>query len=444
MRQGMPIGRFCGQQQSLAGALAALLLASVCGPARAGSLAQRVSLFQIRLGGSIAPQRNLSFAKVQAVSLANGRLLLGWSDAHGDTHLTPLTQALQPQGADLLLKGLMLEKLHAAPDGSLLMLASRAENTVYWRKLGLALNDALYLLRLDARGKVLFQTRLSGGKGLESGLTQFDPRDLPMLADNGRFFGAYFTVVNNWAHPGQPENIHTGDQFMQIDRQGQHQPATLLFGASSRSDHPQLLVGPRQHFLTAIQTQSPHQPPGLQLFDRNRAAPSYRTVWPSSAQLARLRKDFPPDGGLANIGLFGNLLSWQGKLLLTVSTPLPGKASAHASKDVLLLTLSPAGNLLSESYLTHTAGLDEGRAFVFALGKRLLACWGDPSHPGRTMMELLDAQGKKLQGPESVPAPFAANPTATTLANGDLLWAWIPAGPAPVKSISLVRIKAGA
>lgn len=423
--------------------LISLMLTGSLTPVGAGTLARQVSLHQLRLGGSIAPQRNLSFAKVQAV-MANGRLLLGWADAHGDTHLTPLNQALQPQGADLLIKGLMLENLHAAPDGTLLMLASRAENTVYWRKLGLTLNDALYLLRLDARGKRLFQTRLSGGKGLESGLAQFDPRDLPVLADNGRFFGAYFTIVNNWAHPGQPESIHAGDQFMLIDRQGQRQPATLLFGATSRSDHPQLLVGPRQHFLTAVLTQQSQLPPGLQLFDRNGAAPSYRMVWPGGPQLARLRHDFPPDGSRANIGLLGNLLSWQGRLMLTVSTPLPGKADAHTPKDVLLLTLGPTGNLLSESYLTRTPSLDEGRAFVFALGQRLLACWADPLHPGRTMMELLDAQGKKLQGPESVPVPFAANPTATTLPNGDLLWAWIPPTQAPVKTISLIRIKAGA
>jgi hypothetical protein len=335
---------------------------------------------------------------VVLVPLKAGGYKLGWNDTRGGAHITTLGDDLKPTDKEITLAGLELRGLVVHDDGYLGVLAAENE----YRML---------MLRLDAEGKRVFRTILTGVGDDPKKSTHLDK----LWCTRGRLVASEKHYAVHFAHhePGG----HQGGYYAQIDFQGKK---TLEHGWTVSHSLDQRLLYQRGKFFTMSLGDT--YPRGIHFEVRGAAAG--KIIYPAKEKLDKWEPWGAKLGSLVPAGK--NL----GLLFLS-------KESKGQPRDLVYLHVDESGRVLDTAQLTDTPDVDEMTARLAPLGDHLLLAWQDK--PGPAKAALIDYRGKFLTEPVVVQAPLPNNDELVVFPNGDVGWV---SPKSKIARVNLTRVRA--
>jgi hypothetical protein len=306
---------------------------------------------------------------------------LGWNDLKGTAHISTLSDDLKVSEKEITLDGLELRGLVVHDDARLGVLAAEKD----YRML---------LLRLDASGKRLSSTVLTGVKDDPKKSTHLDK----LWCTRGRLVTAENQYAVHFAHiePGG----HQGGYYAQIDFQGKK---SVEHGWTvSHSLDQRLLVHRGKFFTLSLGDTYPRG-----IYFQNRGAGEGKMIYPPRDRL----ETWEPWGGK-----LGSMVSAGKNLGLLILS----KRSKEHRRDLVYLHVDEAGRVLDTVQLTDTPDIDEMTGRVAPFGDDLLLAWHEER--GGTKIAVINYQGKMLSEPVVVKAPLPDNDELVTFPNGDVGW----------------------
>ena len=168
-------------------------------------LATRLSVHEIGLPATIKCDSRLNKPTLFLCPLTDGGFKLGWTDASNRTHLTTLSADFQPQGEDATTEKADLRGLTVDRDGRTTLLQAEMPNR-------------MWLMHLDAAGKLAWRKCLVGEKGREADQHFLDEH----FSFTGRLAAAGDHVAAHFAHSWNTgkSGTHKGGYFTLVDRAG--------------------------------------------------------------------------------------------------------------------------------------------------------------------------------------------------------------------------------
>ncbi len=159
----------------------------------------KYSVYKIPLAEKLANRPHLMVTRTPG-----GGFRLGWNDAKGHAHISPLSQDLKVTGADIILVGKELRALTMNDDGTVASLVLQPPVEVD-------------LLGLDPAGRTLFKTPLTGAYGNGPG-THFASRwfSYAKLASSGKEVATHFSHLVHLKGGA----VHQGGFFARLDDKG--------------------------------------------------------------------------------------------------------------------------------------------------------------------------------------------------------------------------------
>lgn len=320
----------------------------------------------------------------------------------------------------------------------------------------------LYLSKISAKGEEVFKTKVRGDEGAN---LEYEKRPVGFwnhpdyqgpvvpIAYNGRQYGLFYVVLQKFPDLA----CHTGDEFVAVHKDGRVDESSRKTWNASHSFWQSCVTLPRRREFYGITIPDPWPYSAVRISkfsgERN---PEHHVLWPKQPT-----KGFPP--GTKISAAFNAPRGFA----MAMSTAIPkvmenvkdytqaefDKAVAEQGKGEfpVLLTFDESGRKAKATYITDTPVED-----TFTTGARLgkehiVVMWangqGDKgtvfgAYP--TKMALLDRKGEVLQSPIHIDAPLTWHSDATTLSNGDVIWASIADDHTPVddpRKLYLVRVR---
>ena len=353
--------------------------------------------------------------KVQAAVWQNGSFMLGIQQ-EDDVILLRYNNKFQRTVAPLTLKNYRLSEMLALPDGSLVVMAGRDENNTYLS----GYPNTLYAIKLSRENRQIFKTYIFGGKGHGPGKSWFDGRSSAKISSNGNSFGVYLEVQKNWAEAGAEQDIHNGDMFVELDKNGKIIEGRTHFWTASHSSTIQVCAYPTGEYYTM--TIGDAYPYGLQVYNRNKD--KNFVIWPP-------KEDYIPYEKVKSTNAAGILedIAVDGKDLIAFMGTLEHPNLGVFSKvDPLFLKFDIHGNILKKKWLTVTPDKDESVISVAPMGKNYLVGWGkgndydDKWKPGPLTISLIDGNGNFIRKPKELNYPFGTYSRFYKTSSNSLIW----------------------
>jgi hypothetical protein len=371
----------------------------------AATLVDRLSVREIPLPAPVKCDPRLNKPTLFLCPLTQGGFRIGWTDAGNRAHLTALSAELEPQGKDVITEKVDLRGLTVDRDGRSTLLLANMPNR-------------MWLMHLDAAGKLLWRKCLVGEKGREADQHFLDEH----FSFTGRLAAAGNHVAAHFAHSWNTgkSGTHQGGYFAIVERGGrvvQEDQWTV----SHSLDQRLLFHGGCWFTFSAGDC----FPKGLYL--QNRTLGFGRVVYPEPAE----REAFGNCGGFANAHL-GNLVPLAADLAATFITKRDG------SPKLYFLRLAPDCTVVSEKHLADMPADEQIQVVKIApYGECLLVAWREAE--AETKLAIVDSDGRFSGEPQSVAHSLPVHDDLIVLPGGDVAWLTAKNGESAVR---LVRITA--
>jgi hypothetical protein len=317
-----------------------------------------------------------------------------------DVIIQTLDSSLAVRGNPIVLRDYWFSDIRVDEDHNMTFLLGRDDNNTYIS----GYPNSLYILKIDPSGRQLFRTHIFGGDGHGPGQSWFDGRSQAELTWNGQNYGVYFEVQKNWADPGETQDVHNGDMFIEVTPQGQLREDTEHFWTASHSSTIQTAAASTGEFFTM--TIGDAYPYGLQLYNRDQD--KNWVLWPpvedhltyeevnSTNAAGILEEMLPVDNGFV-------------AFLGTLDSPNIG---IFDKVDVLFLKTDLDGNLQEKKWLIESPNLSESVISAIPMGGEFLVAWGEGNdyddnwRPGQITLALIDQKGSFILPPNTLDFPL--------------------------------------
>jgi len=327
--------------------------------------------------------------------LPDGGAKVAWSDSGGTVHITPLDSDGARRGADVTAGKGEVRGFVAHDDGAALLRGQP---------------DDMWLTRLDAKGKTVFEKQLGGARAQSQVGSKWidDWGHEGRLVWGGDRYAAYFGHTQMF---GGGKGKHQGDLLWLFDEKGNKQSGGWDWGCSHSLDvrlaHNGTRFGP------------------VCLSD----------CYPSKAihfnhSLSEIRREPSGDCSGGSTAGLGGLVPVADGFVLTFTS-----REGRESSDVGMVHVSNDGKVGPVKWLTGTSANESG-AHLARFGRRFLAGW---IADNRYTIAEVGADGGVAGRPVTIDARFAAQDDWTTFATGDVGWAhaWDD-----LTELKVVRVKA--
>lgn len=355
--------------------------------------------------------------------------------AVGDLHITPLNAAFKRSGADLVLGELIINDILATDETSITLLAGEIHNNTYVS----VYPNEIYILKIDLQGKILWKTLISGGDGHgpQAQWPDYAASDIN-LAFNGTEYAAYFSLMKNWADPGESDDIHQGDLFAVVTKEGKRLDSRTLTWRSSHSNILYLAPNDAGEF-TTVNTGDGY-PFGVVYSNVNTA--KSQIIWPPKD--VRDKKDDHTVTWVGTAGQCGGIVHKNGLVYVLINTDLTDKLLNGDTKNpdnsaMILLKLDETGSILNEYWLSQQA-YEGGEARMVAYGSGFAivnnnaipydenAPFGASFSPN-AVVRVINSSGQLTQGPvELLRSMYSNDDEVISLPNGGIAWASVRFG----------------
>lgn len=393
-----------------------------------GSLKDKTSVTEVDLGAYRCGDVSRFGGTVQYAGYADGSAhFLAWNaqkevgeELVGDgAHITPLDANMKRSGADIILKNYTIEDILAVEKGYLSVLLSEVKNNGFLA----TYPNQLSIAKIDLTGKILFKTILAGdkGTGAQQHWMDYNPGETQFLF-NGTHYGVWFEVKKNWAEAGQEDDVHNGDKFMAVDKNGAILPDKTVFWDASHSVALQLTMNDQGEFITG--SAGDFYPYGIII--KNQSREWRQIVWPPE----NLRTDSHRDQCQITTcaGYLHGVAALDDKIFVTLGSldgvsPLPMEGKV----DPLLLVLDSDGQLQSQLWLAKGTAANEAYPSIVRYGNQLLVAWYDSESWGEALNEqvtvaLLDSKGNLIGKPQTLDYRIDYSSPLQAFSNGEVGW----------------------
>ncbi|MBL8020952.1 MAG: ankyrin repeat domain-containing protein [Leptospirales bacterium] len=295
----------------------------------------------------------------------------------------------------------------------------------------------LFYIRTDLTGKILLKRSIVGGQGIGPLKIWhcYSPTG-SRIEYNGKNYAIFTTISRNFAATtGERENIHEGDLYVVLDKQGNVLADLTQEWSASHSNMLKLAKTGDGRFFTM--TSADGFPFGLYMIDRARYwKGGTRVVWPDFAsedELKRMSETNYLTVGAGYLDAFFPIESNAFIMLSRTSTQLPLQTRQNPNQlptNVLVAKLGKDLSTLKKVWLTSGAA-DTKTAFAHSLpGNKVLVAWSkttyDASEP---TMAILDPGLNIVSGPTPVrTALIDGYSVPFSYPNGDVAWVTCPEG----------------
>jgi len=375
----------------------------------------KVNAYKLDISPYKVKSPNSVLGKVQAAVWKDGSIMLGIQQEH-DTVLLRYNNKFQRTGTPVILKDFWLSDMLALPDGSLAVLAGKDVNNTYLS----SYPNTLFAIKLNKNNRQIFKTYIYGGKGHGPGKSWFDGRSSAKITTNGTSFGVYFEVQKNWAEPGAKRDIHNGDMFVELDKNGKILNDRTHFWTASHSSTIQVLAYPTGEYYTM--TIGDAYPYGLQVYNRNKS--KNFIIWPPKEDYIPYEKvNSTNAAGILEYAVANgnNLIAF----MCSVEHPNIG---IGVKTDPLFLKFDIKGNILKKKWLTVTPDKDESLISVVPFGKNYFVGWGKGNDyynnwkPSPLTVSLIDDNGNFIKKPEQLNYSFGTYSKFYKTSQNSLFW----------------------
>ncbi len=345
--------------------------------ARKGQLAKRLHTFSVEVTADIDPGEGRdnpsSFwdgKELRPVIFAaqpDGGAKIGWTDADGTVHVTPLNQRMRRCGPDMLLEGVILRDLVAHNDGSAILTLQEG---------------GMHLTRIRDQ-ETIFKKRLISNSSREI--------HWGSLAWNGRSYGAYFAL-----HGGG----HEGDGLCFVSPEGEMQEGGWNWGVSHSIDM-RLVPSGNVFFPVALSDAYPGTG-----FYFNHTAKRISYTWGNFS------------GGTG--GRIGGVVALGDRMFMAFTSKEGDRK--HWSVALADFAKAPPHRQRVHQYLEE-AESDQINVKIARYGKdRMLISWVDSANAVR-QFAVYNQQGQREGAIETLPVAASPRSDFKTLPGGAVVWA---------------------
>lgn len=355
---------------------------------------ERVSLdFRDTIGSTVSER-----GAVDILYLKEGYYILMVETKQG-FYLVRLDLELQPTGIERFFADSFFNGFHAAIDGGFYVGVCERDANVTYRKTAPAI---LNLAKFDADLNQEFFTRIHGGEGQGPEKSWHDYNQALELAENKNEIALYFPVLQNWAEAGEDKDIHQGDMFVVLNKEGAIKEDKTMFWTASHSQAPHMVLGNDNKFYTV--TSGDSQPWGVQFY--NRSDDTDFISWPSIQDRQR-HSNLPYR---TSSGYIPEFLTADNDFIAIMETDIPiptGMGFVHG--DILFLKLNKQGRVNESKWISRNPDILEGGVSAIPWGDGYLLNWVDigdfPSFYPQTTMAVINESGDFIVPPKQYPFP---------------------------------------
>lgn len=382
------------------------------------------------------PSRFVGYSTM-AVSPSGNSAYVAWNESEriddkycaGDLHITPLNAGFERSGKDLVLTGLVINDILVTDEKSITLLAGKVRNNTYLSNYP----NELYVVKIDLYGNVLWETRIAGGDGHgpQAQWPDYSVGDIN-LHFNGEEYAAFFSLMKNWAKRGEEDNIHQGDKFVVLSKDGVLQDDKTQTWKSSHSNILYLSNNEENEF-TTLNTGDGY-PFGVVYTNRDKNKASI--IWPPEG--FREGDDITWVG---TAGRSGGMVHKNGLAYLLINTDktdklLNGNEKNKDDNALLLLKLDNEGNILREYWLDQKlCNGGEGKIQPYGNGFIIVnannieydanAPFGSSFNPNAVVRVVSNSGVSIIEPVELLRSSFGSNLNLISLPNGGVAWSTV-------------------
>lgn len=352
---------------------------------------------------------------IMTESLNSGDVMIAYQSKN-DVHLQKLNSSYKKVGNPIILRGYWFSDMLALNDGSLIVLLGKDVNNTYIT----GYPNTLYAMKLNSRGKEVFNTYIFGGTGHGPGKSWFDGRSKAKIAFNGNELGIYFEVQKNWADPGQADDIHNGDMFVVLDQNGKMKKDREHFWTASHSSTIQVAAGADGQFYTM--TIGDAYPYGLQFYNRN--TDKSWLLWPP-------KEDYIPYEEVNSTnaaGILECMIADNNDFIALMGTLEHPNIGVFDKVDVMFLKTNPKGEVIKQKWLIQSEGVDESVISTSPYGNNHVIAWGMGNdydqdwEPQNITLSMIDSNGDFIIPPKEFSHPLGTYSKLSSMKNGEIIW----------------------
>lgn len=353
--------------------------------------------------------------------------------AVGALHITPLNSAFQRSGNDLVLPGFVINDILATDEVSISLLAGKVNNNSYIK----VYPNELYILKLDLNGNILWKVLVAGGQGHgpQAEWPDFSISNMNLVF-NGSEYAAYFSLMKNWAKVGAADDVHQGDKFVVVSKEGKLiEPRTRTWKAS-HSNILYLASNESAEFTTL--TTGDGYPFGVLYTNVNTAKEAI--IWPPK----EVRELKPSVTWVGTAGRSGGMIHKNGLVYVLINTDktdklLNGDNDKPDDDAMVLLKLDESGAIVGEYWLAQDLyGGGEARLVPYGTGFAIInnvpipyddkAPFGSSFSPN-AVIRVINSKGELIQAPvELLRSVYSDSEKVIALPNGGIAWASVRYG----------------
>lgn len=348
--------------------------------------------------------------------------------------ITPLNNKMERTGQDIVLKDYVVEDILAVEKGYLTLLVSEVKNNTYIEYYP----NQLSIMKIDMSGKVIFKTILAGneGQGPNKHWMDYNPT-ITQFVFNGTHYGIWFEVKKNWAEKEGEEDVHNGDKFMVVDKQGAIVPDRTVFWGASHSNLLKIITNDKGDFITG--TVGDAYPFGIQV--KNQTQKITKIVFP--AEHLRTKEIIDKVDVVTGAGVLGGMLYKNNKIYLFLGALETMPIPFNQAVDPLLLILNEQNEVITQKWLIKGTTADESYTSCAHFGNNILveihdanANFNGSSLLHEARLAVIDENGNFVQQLTSTEQPTHYRSPLFNFPNGDAGWVV-----ADKQSIKVIRVK---
>lgn len=384
------------------------------------------------------------FNYTQIAPRPDGHSYLAWNEyvkdkigTFGKLHITTLDKSFNKVGEDIVLPDYEIRQVLAIDNDYLYLIVGERKNNKFteWYIYDYLEANILHFMKIDKRGNVLFKTTLLGDKGQGPGAiwadNGFGTRYETKLAYNGTHFALYTGIRRNFSTTEGKSDVHEGDMFMIIDKNGKVLADKTQRWYSSHAFYLKLAINDKSEFITANLGDA--YPVGILVRNRNNGKNA--NVWPPEKITYQSGKTW-----YFAAGYIGELLVKDDQAYLIHASSQNGETKRKEATDVLFLKMNDSFEVQKKKWLTSSTNNEK---YVYAgwLGNRIVVAYSayDNYNITFTKLALLDTEGNSVAEP--IEAKIKLNFSSSHFVpfpDGSLV---ISQTDAPSKTIKLMRVK---
>lgn len=316
----------------------------------------------------------------------------------GNLHMTILDQNFNKVGQDATFGHLEIRQALAIDNQYIYLIVGESKGNTFneWGAYEHLEANILYFMKVDRSGRVIFKTTLFGDKGqgpkaiwADNG---FGSHYETKLSYNGEHFGLYTGIRKNFSSTPGKNDVHQGDQFMLLTKDGRILEDKIQQWYSSHAFYQKMQVNDKGEFITANLGDA--YPVGVIV--RNRMQATHANVWPPQKVTYQSGKTW-----YFAAGRLGEMLVKDDDIYLIHCTSPKNEDGRSDKADILFMKLNSAFEVQQKQWVTPNTTGDERYLSAGWLGNNILLAYADDSNYQNksTQVVLLDRSGKAITTP---------------------------------------------